>query len=335
MRTLIWIIAFFLVICIVILFFPQTNFNDKSKIVYIKGGNFYTITKQLEKENIISYPFLFKATYKFFFKNYPIQSGRYEIGRFTTNLVLILKLIKGGNSEVKLILTKVRTKTEFVHLFSQKLNINTIEFMNFINNDDSLLPYQVNANDFLTLIIPNTYYFYWNSSIDQILKKFYNYQQEIKNSIEMNPDFIEKKMSYKELYILASIVEEESNSAEDKKLIASTYLNRIKIGMPLQADPTVKYAQQNFSLNRILHKHLKIKSPYNTYLHRGLPPGPICTPSIETLYSVIEAPSTNYLYFVSQPNFSGQHIFSSNFKDHSKYVKNYHIFLNKLKKTTK
>ena len=335
MRVLIWIITIFIIFAAVILFFPQTSFKEKTKVVYIKEGNFSKITQQLEKEKVISYSLLFKATYKILFKKYPIQSGRYEITANTPNLILLLKLIKGSNSEVKLVLTKIRTKAEFVHLFSQKLNINEALFLKFINNNDSLKPYQVNVNNFLTMIIPNTYYFYWNSTIKQVLDKFYIYHEEVKNSISMNPNFITKKMSYEDIYILASIVEEESNVKEDKKLIASAYLNRLKIGMPLQADPTVKYAQQDFKLNRILHKHLKFKSPYNTYLNRGLPPGPICTPSMITLDCVIDAPETNYLYFVSQPNFSGQHYFSSNYRDHTNQVKKYHNFLNNLKKSSK
>src|SRR5699024_3714448 len=103
-----------------------------------------------------------------------------------------------------------------------------------------------------------------------------------------------------EVYILASIVEEETNKNKEKPLIASVYLNRLRIGMRLGADPTVKFALKNFTLKRVRGKHLGYKSPYNTYLNKGLPPGPICTPSINTIDAVLSTPQTDYLYFTAK-----------------------------------
>ena len=114
----------------------------------------------------------------------------------------------------------------------------------------------------------------------------------------------------------------------DKGKIASVYINRYHKGMNLGADPTVKFALKDFSLKRILFQHLSVASPYNTYRNKGLPPGPICTPSIETLDAVLNAPITDYLYFVAKPDFSGYSNFSSNFAEHSKYAKQYQQALN-------
>ncbi len=116
--------------------------------------------------------------------------------------------------------------------------------------------------------------------------------------------------------ILASIVEEETNAQEEKGLIASVYLNRYRRGMPLGADPTVRYALRDFSLKQILFAHLNVESPYNTYRNKGFPPGPICTPSLQTLDAVLQAKETNYLYFVAKSDFSGRHDFSETFKEH-------------------
>ena len=136
-----------------------------------------------------------------------------------------------------------------------------------------------------------------------------------------------------EVSVLASIIDEETNKASDRPNIASVYLNRIKKGMPLQADPTVKFAMRDFGLKRILNAHLKTASPYNTYLNKGLPPGPICTPATETIDAVLNAPSTDYLYFVANSNFDGTHIFTSNYADHMKYARLYQqeltVLLNK------
>ena len=126
-----------------------------------------------------------------------------------------------------------------------------------------------------------------------------------------------------EVTTLASIVEEETNKKADKYNIASTYINRLKIGMKLQADPTIKFAMRNFGLKRITGTHLATVSPYNTYLNTGLPPGPICTPSVETLDAVLDAPKTDYIYFVASSAFDGSTVFTTNYDDHLKYARLY------------
>ena len=129
--------------------------------------------------------------------------------------------------------------------------------------------------------------------------------------------------------ILASIVEEETNAQGDKGKIASVYLNRMAKGIKLGADPTIKYALREFELKRIYDKYLKVESPYNTYQHEGLPPGPICTPSAATLEAVLEAPATDYLYFVAKPDFSGYSNFAATYKEHLEYAKAYREALDK------
>ncbi|HLA58857.1 MAG TPA: endolytic transglycosylase MltG, partial [Puia sp.] len=124
-------------------------------------------------------------------------------------------------------------------------------------------------------------------------------------------------------YILASIVEEETTRKDDKPKIASVYLNRIRMGMRLSADPTVKFALRRFDLKRVYEKYLLVESPYNTYMNAGLPPGPICTPSMESLDAVLNAPATKYLYFVAKPDFSGYSNFAETFPEHLKFAKEY------------
>jgi UPF0755 protein len=130
-----------------------------------------------------------------------------------------------------------------------------------------------------------------------------------------------------EVYTLASIVEEETNFDSDKTIIASVYQNRLKQKMPLQACPTIKYAMQDFTLTRIYEKYLTNPSPYNTYKKAGLPPGPICTPAPKTIDLVLNAPSTNYFYFVAKADFSGYHHFSASYEEHNKFAKEYQLKL--------
>ena len=146
----------------------------------------------------------------------------------------------------------------------------------------------------MAIVMPYTYEINWNSTPAAIVEKFYTaYKQFWTNERKIKADSLH--LTTMQVITLASIVEEETNKKADKYNIASTYLNRVRIGMPLQADPTVKFAMKNFALKRVTGVHLKTDSPYNTYMYRGIPPGPICTPSLETLEAVLDAPKTECL----------------------------------------
>ncbi|MCF0209013.1 MAG: endolytic transglycosylase MltG, partial [Bacteroidaceae bacterium] len=136
-------------------------------------------------------------------------------------------------------------------------------------------------------------------------------------------------MTPNEVTTLASIVDSETNIESDKPIVAGVYLNRLNIGMNLQADPTVKFAVGDFTLRRILFKHLAIDSPYNTYKYAGLPPGPICIPSISGIDAVLNAPKHEYIYFCASPKFDGTHIFAKTSEEHMKNAHDYQAALNK------
>ena len=144
-----------------------------------------------------------------------------------------------------------------------------------------------------------------------------------------------KGLTVNQVVTIASIIDEETNAKAEKPTIASVYLNRINKGMPLQADPTVKFALNDFSIKRVLFKHLQVVSPYNTYKNRGLPPGPICTPQEATIDDVLNAPETDYLYFVASPAFDGTHKFSSTYTEHQKLATEYQKALDERFKVTK
>jgi UPF0755 protein len=156
-----------------------------------------------------------------------------------------------------------------------------------------------------------------------MLQRMHTRYQQFWDSARTKKAF-EKGLTPLQVSVLASIVEEETNRKDDRYKIASTYLNRLRIGMKLQADPTVKYVTRNFSLNRIMYGHLELTSPYNTYQNKGLPPGPICTPSINAIEAVLDAPQTDYLFFVASYAFDGTTLFSSNYSEHQRYVKLFH-----------
>ena len=171
--------------------------------------------------------------------------------------------------------------------------------------------------------MPFTYSIGWAEQPRQIMERMHSRYLQFWNS-ERKQKATSKGLTPLQVSILASIVEEETNRQEDRYKIASTYLNRLKIGMKLQADPTVKYVTRNFKLNRIFYGHLQLSSPYNTYQNKGLPPGPICTPSIKAIEAVLDAPETDYLYFVASWKFDGTTLFSSSYAQHQAYVKLFH-----------
>ena len=318
---------------LVALFIPQVKINDKVEIIYIQEKNLNKIANQLQAKNCLSYPIFFKFLAYFFIDEDKIKIGKYSFQNNDNTFTIIRNFRNNYFSNINFVIIKYRTKNDFAKDLSKHFNITYAHVLKFISNNDSLKNYGVDSNNFFSMIIPNTYTLNWNASLKTILNKIHAYSKKFKdnNPIE-NRIARNLNLDYKQMYILASIVEEESNVNEDKKLIASVYLNRLKINMPLQADPTIKYALGDFTLKRIYKKYLKVPSSYNTYIHKNLPIGPICTPSENTLKIVLNAPMSSFLFFVSKADFSGSHNFSKNYAEHLRQVKIYHQFLNKLAK---
>jgi UPF0755 protein len=232
-------------------------------------------------------------------------------------------MLRAGNQfPVNLVINKLRTKEDLAQKIGVNFEQDSAMIIQFLNNTDSLFKYNLDTNTVLTAVIPNTYTFTWNSTPSRIFKKLFSEQEKFWNT-KRKASASALGLSVKEVYILASIVEEETNKLEDKGKMASVYINRMRAGMRLAADPTVKFALRNFGLKRIYFKHLAYSSPYNTYLNSGLPPGPICTPSIKTIDAVLAAPETNYLFFVAKPDFSGYSNFASGYTQHLIYAKAY------------
>jgi len=251
------------------------------------------------------------------------KSGSFLVKK-KANLFSILRMLRNNQQPiVKFILNKVRTKGELAKLISTTFTTDSNEAAQFLNSNDSLSQFKIDTTQLLTLFIPNTYEFYWNTSMSKLLKKMKDAQTQFWKENNRNGKAAQKGLSQEQVYTLASIVEEETNNDSDKILIASVYQNRLKKSMPLQACPTIKYAMQDFTITRIYEKYLINPSPYNTYQNTGLPPGPICTPSPNTIDLVLNAPKTDYLYFVAKADFSGYHHFSSTYEEHNRYAKAY------------
>lgn len=304
-------------------FFGPTIQSPEGRFFYIHtGASYQQVKDSLKKNNIIGTGFWFDkvAAYSHYDKN--VKPGKYRINEGMSVVNLVKMLRNGRQSPVKLVITKLRTKEDLAKKIGDNFETDSLHVINFLNNKDSVLQFDADTNTVMTIVIPNTYTYTWNTPVTNIFKKLYNEAKKF-----WNEDRLKKAerlhLTPKEVYTIASIVEEETNRSEDKGKIASVYINRLRKGMKLAADPTIKFAMKDFELKRIYFKYLSYPSPYNTYLHTGLPPGPINTPSIKTIDAVLNAPETNYLFFVARPNSGGLSDFASTFQEHSAYAKAY------------
>jgi UPF0755 protein len=301
----------------------STHFSGEKAHFEYKAQGLDQLADTLVAQKIIFEKTSFLILAKVFKVEDKIKPGRYLVKRKTSLLGLIRMLRNNQQATVKFILNKVRTRGELAALVGKTFDLDSAYCASYFNSNDSLSPYQTDTTQLLTLFIPDTYEFYWSTSIPKFLQKMKSNADHFWSVKDRKQKAANKAMSLNEIYTLASIVEEETNYDSDKRLIASVYQNRLKKSMPLQACPTIKFAMQDFGLTRIYEKYLSNPSPYNTYNHRGLPPGPICTPSPKTIDLVLDAPTTNYLYFVAKSDFSGYHHFSSTYEEHNLYAKEY------------
>ena len=252
-----------------------------------------------------------------------VRPGKYQLKKGQTAWQIARMLKNGRVAEVKLVINKLRTKEDFAQLIGNQFSTDSNAVMQFITSNDSLQPFGVDTSTFYAMIIQDTYQFYWDTPFKQILTKLKSYQEKFWDHIDRRNKLQSKHLTDIEAYTLASIVDEETNVVSDKYKIASVYINRLAKDMPLQACPTIKYALKDFTITRIYEKYLSNPSPYNTYRKKGLPPGPICTPLPATIDIILNAPNTNYLYFVAKSDFSGMHHFSPTYEEHNKYALEY------------
>jgi UPF0755 protein len=332
MKKLITLIAFIIILGITgILFLPFTSFTSSSFNLFIRTGETSKeqVIDNLSIHSCIKSERLFIITGDLF-KIWPkIKPGKYEIKKHQNLFQLIRMFRNSRQAPINLVITKLRTPDQLAGLVGRKFECDSLQFFEYISGSDITQTYHIKPTELFFITHPNTYTFYWSSSPKEILKKIYNYHHLFWNASRLAKASA-LGLSPLEITTLASIVDEETLQAEEKSVIAGVYLNRMKKGMPLGADPTIKFATGDFALKRILQKHIKetAKSPYNTYTNKGLPPGPICTPMDETIDAVLNAAKHDYLFFCAAPGFQGRHKFAKSDKEHLLNANAYQRWLN-------
>ncbi|MRT92664.1 endolytic transglycosylase MltG [Ancylomarina sp. 16SWW S1-10-2] len=262
-------------------------------------------------------------------KNYgkSIKSGRYRLESGTCNNDLVNVLRSGSQEPIKLTFNNTRTLEEFAGKIGNQIEADSLSILNFLKDADNLKPYGFNCETIIGLFIPNSYQVYWNmtpkSFTDRMYTEYVNFWNvdRMKKASELNLTPIE-------VSILASIVDEETIKNDEKARVAGVYVNRLKRGIKLDADPTLKFAWGDFTMRRVLNIHKKIKSPYNTYRYAGLPPGPIRQASVSGLDAVLNCEKHKFIYFCASPKFNGYHVFARTLREHNKNASRYQRALN-------
>jgi len=257
-----------------------------------------------------------------------VRTGRYELDGRMCNLELIRMFRNGQQKPVELRFQNIRTPEQLAGRLAGQLMLDSTDIITRLQDDAYMERYGLDAANAVCLFLPDTYETWWDISPDQLFDKMHKAYSAFWND-ERKQKAEALGLKPQEIATIASIVEEETNRDEDKPLIAGLYMNRLRIGMPLQSCPTVKFALRDFGLRRITSEHLAVESPYNTYRNAGLPPGPIRIPTKKTLDFALNPTPSDYLYMCASDKFDGTHHFSSNYAEHSAYARAYQRALNK------
>lgn len=258
-----------------------------------------------------------------------VKPGRYLLEDGMSNNELVNLLRSGEQKPVKVTFNNVRTKAQLAGKLTKNLECDSTEVYDLLNDKEFVSKYGFNRITILTLFLPNSYEFYWNTSAEELIKRM---ATEYKKFWTEDRKAKAKKLnlSQSEVAILASIVQaEQSVHSDERPKVAGLYINRLRQGMLLQSDPTIIYGIGDFSIRRVLNKHKTHNSPYNTYMHRGLPPGPINLPSIKSLDAVLNYEQHDYIYMCAKEDFSGYHNFAKTYNQHLVYARKYQAELNK------
>ena len=260
----------------------------------------------------------------------PSKGGRYIIQSGWSNNDIINSLRIGEEIPVQLTFNNIRTVEDLSGRIAAQLALDSAELMYYFSDYEFIHSLGFDFETIVAMFVPNTYQVYWTTDAKAVFermareyKAFWNEERRTKaKAIGLSPI---------EVATIASIVDEETNKAFEKPIMAGVYINRFKRGIPLQACPTLKFALRDFSIKRILNKHKAVESPYNTYKHKGLPPGPIRVASIQAIDAVLNYQKHSYLYFCAKEDFSGEHYFSKTLREHNAYARRYHKVLNQNK----
>jgi UPF0755 protein len=244
-----------------------------------------------------------------------------------SNLQLVRKLRSGQQTPVRVTFNTIRTQEDLAEKISANLEVSKEQFLELLQDSVYIRKFGFEEETIMSVFIPNTYEFWWDTSAEELFERMHK-EYQIFWTDARKQKAQDLGLSQQEVSTLASIVQAESQKSDERPKIAGVYLNRLRIGMPLQADPTLVFAAGDFSIKRLTAKQMAIDSPYNTYKYAGLPPGPINLPDINSLDAVLNYEKHSYLYFCAKEDFSGYHSFAVGYDEHLSNARRYQRALN-------
>jgi len=327
-----------LIVCLVLMLGTATNFSlklfrsntnnqfDQGYLHIPTGSNLDDVVAIIKAQHILNNTESFKwVASKMNFKN--IKPGKYKITKGLSNIELVRLLRSGKQEPIKLTFQNIRLKTDFAGYIGKNFEIDSLAFLNMLDSIDLVRQYGFDEETIFCMFIPNTYEMYWNTSKE----KFFERMQKEYVKFWHTERIAQAKaigLSPVQVSILASIVDQEALLNREMVRIAGVYMNRLNRGIKLEADPTVIFANGDFTVKRVLYKLLQKDSPYNTYKYSGLPPGPICMPSVAAIDAVLHFENHDYIYFCAKEDFSGLHNFASNVTEHEMNARKFQQALN-------
>jgi len=310
---------------------PNTNFNNTEAFIYIKQNDSYQdVRTQLEPLLLDIKSFDVLAEQKKYTHN--VKSGKYIIKKGMNNNDII-NTIRTGNIPVKVSFNNQNTLKKLAATIANQIEADSLELYQVMQDPIFLKNNGFSNETALGMYLPNSYELYWDTTAkdfrDRMLKEYKRFwtKERIKKAHNIG-------LSESQVITLASIVYEESKVPKEQPIIAGVYINRLQNGIPLQADPTLKFAAyklpeyKNTIIKRVLNVHKEINSPYNTYKYKGLPPGLITMPDMSAIEAVLNYNKHNYIYFAADPNRYGYHKFARTLSEHNANAKGYHHYLN-------
>jgi len=310
----------------------QSNVNlgdKKSQIIYIPtGSGFEDVVRILSENNVLKDRASFEwLSEKKKYRN-AVKPGKYRILAHMSNNALVNLLRAGIQEPVSINFNGLHTVDQLIRRVGRRIEADSLELIQAVHDNGYLGKYGFNTDNVQALFLPNTYEFYWNTSVDEFFGRMAKeYKAFWTDARKQKAGSIGYSQS--EVMILASIVQgEQCCDYEEKKTIAGLYINRLKNGMALQSDPTVIYAIGDFSILRVSTEQTRFDSPYNTYVNKGLPPGPIGFAQQSSIDAVLNYEKSDYMYMCAKEDLSGKHYFTKTYEQHQVYAKKYRAALN-------
>lgn len=305
------------------------NTTGKEKYIYVRTGyKFDDLVQELRMKDVLTDLPTFKEASGKMGLSAALKPGRYKLQKGMNNRSIVNMLKAGNQDPVKLKFQNIRKKDLFAGFLAKNLEADSLTFINLLDSAALIEKYGFNKDNSYVMFIPNTYEMYWNITPIEFFERMHSEYDKFWNT-SRKQKAAALNLTPIQVSILASIVDAEALYDKEMPIIAGLYLNRLNKGILLQADPTVIFANDDFTVKRVTNSLLQVQSRYNTYKYAGLPPGPIMMPSINAIDAVLNKDNNNYIYMCAKEDFSGYHNFAVTVQEHEKNAKKYREALNK------